>query len=348
MNQFFFDALVILGGILLAVWGVFFSIEKLHKSSWYFFFAAIICFVVAGAISYFKYSSNPPEKSLIKIEGFKLDPPIGDSLQVQVCFMYTGDSDAKISTHTWFWFDESPNVKDFEKPNDIDFGILNMSNGEERILIIGKSDIGAQKIYKQLISRELYLYVIGTLECHDNFDKVYKKEFCNIYEPRTQYFADVIGSKILSPQNIHPENEPYIYFITKVTTVEFGKLISCRLDFENIGGNSPEVVIHCKLFWCTDPKTEFTLDNNSKKIINNFSSGESKFIADTFKSKATKEIIDAIKSGSIYIYFYGRFEYTDKFNKRYEKDFCFVYDKVSKFVNVPLYRLIYDQTQTNK
>ena len=62
MSQFYFDALLIAGTLLLALFGVLFAIEKYHKNSWYLFVAASICLIGAAAISYFRNSSTPPEK----------------------------------------------------------------------------------------------------------------------------------------------------------------------------------------------------------------------------------------------------------------------------------------------
>lgn len=63
MNQFFFDVLGIIGTLLLALFGVSFAIERLHKFSWHFFWIAFICFAGAGSISYFKNSESPTKET---------------------------------------------------------------------------------------------------------------------------------------------------------------------------------------------------------------------------------------------------------------------------------------------
>jgi hypothetical protein len=68
MNQFFFDVLGIIGTLLLALFGVSFAIERLHKFSWHFFWIAFICFAGVGSISYFKNSESPTKETPTSID----------------------------------------------------------------------------------------------------------------------------------------------------------------------------------------------------------------------------------------------------------------------------------------
>ena len=58
MKQFIFDLFNIIGGILLVLFGIYFSIKRHRKNSWYFFISAIVCFIIAIGISYFKNSES--------------------------------------------------------------------------------------------------------------------------------------------------------------------------------------------------------------------------------------------------------------------------------------------------
>jgi hypothetical protein len=145
------------------------------------------------------------------------------------------------------------------------------------------------------------------------------------------------------------QHEPSINIVSQTSIFEIGKPISVRYIFENTGESISQLVIYGDITLHTVPYNEFTLHDSTKSVFKNFSRNEKKWVEYSRGEKLTKERYDAITANQLYVYVYGRFDYIDQFNHRYQKDVCGIYDKdIKNFRDNTNHKFIYEKTKTRK
>jgi hypothetical protein len=147
----------------------------------------------------------------------------------------------------------------------------------------------------------------------------------------------------LAEKYFNANSAPAIRILGIDPIIEIGKKMQINIFIENSGGMATSIITHTNCCFHTVPYNTFSLIKSQSLVLNNFAPKEQKTLILPFAKELTKEFYDDIYANKIYVYGYGILDYVDKFNNRYKKEFCIVFDKDSKsFEDVQNYKLTYE------